>query len=162
MDFDPDFFARNHYYADIASVPEVEADIANGYLAVTARELAEPLFEMALFRVDDGSTLLVTSALQRDPVCSRYEGFVLRYEAGVWQQADALPDIEARWFYGDAIWPEVLPPQRIRLYPPRRGTTLKIEPNPACDEETLTERDWNGPSVQLRWSSQNTRFMRMR
>lgn len=77
---DGTFDLVDYYHRLPESYRNYYADIANGYLAVTARELAEPLFEMALFRADDGTALLVTCALQRDPVCSRYEGFVLRYD----------------------------------------------------------------------------------
>ena len=81
------------FYADIAFEPRVNIDIPNGYLSITAQGQEGPLFEMGLFRNQQGEAFLIISNLQSDCACQFYKSFFLQYKQEKWQSVNVLPKL---------------------------------------------------------------------
>ena len=134
-----------------------------------------PIFEMALFKSQNNSPLLVVANRKSDPVCTEYETFFLRRMSGKWTEvkSEVLPSMNLKMFWDTPesasrllkIIKESAVSYHFEL--PREGTQMKMSLE-ICDyledgvpEKTAKELDElikTAKPILLEWSKQSGKF----
>ncbi len=159
---------------------------ANGYAAYMSAPYDTnpdnqpfPIVEMAIFKSQKKTPLLVVSNLKSDPVCSEHETFFLRRTADNWTnwaevEREVLPVISLKMFWDNpqsaARFKKIVEQDNSTTYhfePPRNGTRMKVsleicdyflEVTPIGKVDELTKLMETKKALYLDWDKRNGKF----
>lgn len=124
-------------------------DLKNGYIAYLDKAPSAeqssppyPIFETAVFKQDNGESLVVISNYRYDMVCTSHDTFFLRKRGSEWVdvRAKVLPKLSAAIFFKEASLGQKFETANkeagniesvagwfhLHFSPPRRGTRMKV------------------------------------
>ena len=166
------------------SAENIIADNDNGYAVAyeflpPRPELDDekrPTLEIALFKSQTKSPLLVVANRKSDSVCTDYETFFLRRVGDKWTEVsrDVLPPLDLKMFWDNpqsaARFKKIVEQDNSTTYhfePPRQGTRMKVsleicdyflEETPIGQVEELTKIIESAKPLYLEWDKQNGKF----
>lgn len=138
-----------------------------------------PIVEMAIFKSESKTPLLVVSNLKSDSVCSEHETFFLRRAGSDWTNwaevgREVLPAIDLKMFWDAPQSAEkllkIIKKSSISYHfePPRKGTRMKVSLE-ICDYleddaaesagEELRKLIESAKPIYLDWDKQNGKFI---
>lgn len=172
--------AHGDYANGRIAAAKLFVDEKNGYAVQMdsppgASDNPYPIFEIALFKSQTMSPLVVVSNRQNDHVCTEYETFFLRRVGGKWTEAkrEVLPPMNLKMFWDEpqstARLLKIVKQSAVSYHfePPREGTRMKASleicdfleddaPEEAAKE--LAELVETARPIRLEWDKQKGKF----
>ena len=136
-----------------------------------------PTLEIALFKSQTKSPLVVVANRKSDAVCTDYETFFLRRIGDKWTEVsrDVLPTLDLKMFWDKpqsaARFLKIVERDNSTSYhfePPREGTRMKVSleicdyflaDTPIGQVEELTKIIESAKPIYLDWDKQNGKFI---